>query len=174
VLNPFSKFILLSSKCACLGSHPISQKPSVNLLTLINTAQVEKKQAEYEFLMKKRLEAQQTMELVDRELNLYNDNNNTTSWQLSEPATPPEFRDNGFPSALSRPNRFSASNLILSSPPGTSSRSSRAGSQVNSPPTERARAYQALTSPVSRRHSDEEEDDYEDEVLDFNHRSAAS
>ncbi len=56
----------------------------------------------------------------------------------SEPTTPPEYRDNVFPSAsvFSRSNRYSVSSLA--SPPGMNNRSSRSGSQLTSPPTELA------------------------------------
>lgn len=119
------------------------------------------------------------MDALEREeARLRNDLGGYGTGHQSEPTTPPEYRETGFPSALSRPNRFSTSGII--SPPATASRSSRAGSQV-SPPSERDRAYQALTGlpaqsvPGSRRESDEEEDDtYEDEVLNFDHRKAAS
>ena len=95
----------------------------------------------------------------------------------TQPPTPPEYRDSGFPTALSRPNRFSSSSIT--SPPGISAPSSRVDSQIGSPPTERARAYQALTgAPYSgtqtQRNSDEEDDSYDDDILGFNHRSAAS
>lgn len=97
----------------------------------------------------------------------------------SEPTTPPDYRETGFPSALSRPNRFSASGIM--SPPGLINRPSRAGSQVTSPPVERARAYQALTSahpsqsvPGSRRDSEDEDDQYKETFVAFNHRGAAS
>jgi hypothetical protein len=103
--------------------------------------------------------------------------------QHSEPATPPEFQENGFPSVLSRPNRFSASGLM--SPPGVINRPSRAGSQVTSPPVERARAYQALTGgggysqqsmPGSRHGSDGDEggDEYGERVPSFGYRGSAS
>ena len=96
----------------------------------------------------------------------------------SEPTTPPEIRDSGFPSALSKPNRFSASNLT--SPTGMLGRKTPGdSSRLNSPPNERARAYNALTSaapdtstPQSRQESDGEEE--RDETFDVNHRSAAS
>lgn len=53
----------------------------------------------------------------------------------SEPTTPPEHRDQVFPSAFSaRTNRYSSSSLT--SPPGFGNRSQRSGSQLTSPPTE--------------------------------------
>lgn len=97
----------------------------------------------------------------------------------SEPTTPPEPQETGFPTALSRPNRYSSSSII--SPPSYSTRSSRAGSQVTSPPNERDRALQALNGypsfsmPGSRGDSDEEEhDSYDGEVLSFDHKKAAA
>lgn len=59
---------------------------------------------------------------------------NLSSGHQSEPTTPPEYRDHGFPSVFSRNNRYSASSLA--SPPGLNSRPSRSGSQITSPPTE--------------------------------------
>ena len=96
----------------------------------------------------------------------------------SEPTTPPEYRENGFPTMLSRPNRFSASNLITS--PVSYKRLSRGDSQITSPPSERARAYDALTSaspsqsnPQTRDQSDEE-NEFNQVGFSQNHRSAAS
>lgn len=57
-----------------------------------------------------------------------------SSGHQSEPTTPPEHRDHGFPSVFSRNNRYSASSLA--SPPGLNSRPGRSGSQITSPPTE--------------------------------------
>jgi hypothetical protein len=156
------------------GGHPLTR------------AQLEKKQAEYEYLRQKKLQFQQEMDRIEalesralQDMAQYHDG----AGQQSEPSTPPEFQENGFPSVLSRPNRFSASGII--SPPGVINRPSRAGSQVTSPPVERARAYQALTGgaghmpysvPGSRNDSegDEGQDEYSDNVLSFNHRGAAS
>jgi len=127
------------------------------------------------------------MDLIDRQANQHEDDllrlsrdltqYKTLAGHQSEPGTPPELRNENGLARLSRSNRFSTSQLI--SPSGLSSRS-RAGSQVTSAPVERARAYQALTGgplppslPSSKQQSDEEEDSYEDEVLNFNHRAAA-
>ena len=65
----------------------------------------------------------------------------------------------------------------MSSPPGIFTQQPKADPHLTSPPTERARAYNALTAaapslPHSKSNSDEEE--AQDEILDFNHRSAAS
>ena len=54
----------------------------------------------------------------------------------SEPTTPPEYRDQGYPSVFGRSNRYSSSSLT--SPPGLSVRSHRSGSQLTSPPSELA------------------------------------
>lgn len=81
----------------------------------------------------------------------------------SEPSTPPEYLDSssGFPSAFSRPNRYSASSLT--SPLGLYSRPIRAGSQLVSPssglsmPRYARDEVLARSVPGSRRNSDEEE-----------------
>ncbi|CAK7566470.1 MAG: hypothetical protein SEPTF4163_004416 [Sporothrix epigloea] len=65
----------------------------------------------------------------------------------SEPTTPPECHEtsSGFPSMLSRPNRYSTSSLT--SPPGLLfNRPGRSGSQITSP---RAGAIQSSASPSS-------------------------
>ena len=59
---------------------------------------------------------------------------NLSAGHQSEPTTPPEYRDQVFPSVFARSNRYSASSLA--SPPGLNSRPSRSGSQITSPPTE--------------------------------------
>lgn len=59
---------------------------------------------------------------------------NLSPGHQSEPTTPPEYRDNGFPSMYSRQNRYSSSSLV--SPPGLTNRLSRSGSQLTSPPVE--------------------------------------
>lgn len=82
----------------------------------------------------------------------------TYNGHQSEPTTPPEYHDNGFPTSLSRPNRYSAT---ITSPtngrPANVNRPSRSGSQ--------AFTYQSTAShnpsksvPGSRRNSDEEEE----------------
>ena len=84
----------------------------------------------------------------------------------SQPTTPPEYSDsNGFPTALSRPNRFSMSSI---NPGMTTPRGSRSGSQITSPPSSNpgtqgaANGYLPSKSvPGSRRNSDEEGDEFE-------------
>lgn len=161
----------------------MSPSSRVNGITLYGASsdvpQIEKKQAEYEYIKRKREQFAAEMAALDREEQRLR--GEIGAGQQSEPTTPPEYQNNtnsGFPTALSRPNRFSSSSVV--SPPSFSGRPSRTGSQVTSA-SERDLAYQALTGlPAqsvsgSRRESDEEEDDrYEDEVLNFDHRKAAS
>jgi hypothetical protein len=91
-------------------------------------------------------------------------NNNSTAGHLSEPTTPPEYREtnSGFPSVFSRPNRYSTSSLT--SPPGLYTRPGRSGSQLTSPQSgiiqSRLIMDDKLPSksvPGSRRNSDEDE-----------------
>lgn len=83
-----------------------------------------------------------------------------TAGPVSEPTTPPDYSDTGFPSSLSRPNRFSASSIT--SPPGLNNRFSQSSSQLASssgivngrnPPQKPP----AKSMPGSRRNSDDEE-----------------
>lgn len=80
----------------------------------------------------------------------------------SEPTTPPEYRESssGFPSAFSRPNRYSTSSLT--SPPGLYNRPGRSGSTLISPKSAvlQSRLMMeglAKSGPASRRNSDEDE-----------------
>nr|OQO30390.1 hypothetical protein B0A51_02350 [Rachicladosporium sp. CCFEE 5018] len=99
----------------------------------------------------------------------------------SEPTTPPEYAD-AFPSALSKPNRYSSSSVM--SPPGITNRGSRSNTQLTSPAGHYAQACNGNNAsnipsqsvPGSRRHSDDEEED-DDFLFDFNanaHRAAAN
>ncbi|KAI2485056.1 Vac7 domain containing protein [Pyrenophora tritici-repentis] len=90
----------------------------------------------------------------------------------SQPTTPPEYSEgNGFPSALSRPNRFSMPptvNLGMTTPRG-----SRANSQVTSPPSNvHGSNLPSHSMPGSRRNSDEEQDDFDND--DFTPLSPAA
>ena len=81
----------------------------------------------------------------------------------SQPTTPPELSEsNGFPTAFSRPNRFSMSSI---NPGMTSSRISRANSQVVSPPSTffGNGNLPSQSMPGSRRNSDEENDDFDND-----------
>jgi hypothetical protein len=99
----------------------------------------------------------------------------------SEPTTPPEYRDHGFPSVFSRTNRYSASSLA--SPPGLNNRSSRSGSQITSPPAELAQTLHnhinsdtlpSKSVPGSRRGSNDRVSAYIPEINGTNHRAPAS
>jgi hypothetical protein len=83
----------------------------------------------------------------------------------SQPTTPPEYSEgSGFPTAFSRPNRFSMSSI---NPGMATPRGSRASSQVTSPPG----AYGGNTNnnlpsqsmPGTRRNSDEDHDDFDND-----------
>ena len=83
---------------------------------------------------------------------------------LSEPTTPPEYRETagGFPTMFSRPNRYSTSSLT--SPPGLYNRQSRPNSQIASPQSGIMQSRLAFDDqlpsrsvPGSRRNSDEDE-----------------
>lgn len=146
--------------------------------------QGDKKKAEYEFLMQKKLDRQKQFEQLSKDrardevdLQRLQDELGFVSLNgaghQSEPTTPPEYGDtNGFPSALSRPNRFSTSSLMSSTGIFGSRKTPADSAKLASPPSERARAYNALTGgsgPQSRQNSDEE-DSYDD-VLGFERRS---
>ena len=144
--------------------------------------QSEKKKAEYEYLRQKQMQRQNQLDQLNiesrrEEIELHRLSQelgfNSGAGHISEPATPPEPREGGLPSTFSRPNRFSASHLI--SPPISHSRKTQ-----QSDTSERARAYNALTAgtpthslPQSTDQSDDGEGEM-DEVMDFNHRSAAA
>lgn len=88
--------------------------------------------------------------------------NNSNAGHLSEPTTPPEYRDtnSGFPTVFSRPNRYSMSSLT--SPPGLYNRPGRSGSQLTSPQAGIMQSRlmmdeNARSIPGSRRNSDEDE-----------------
>ncbi|EON61784.1 hypothetical protein W97_01001 [Coniosporium apollinis CBS 100218] len=134
---------------------------------------LEKKKLEFEFLREQRRRFAAEMQLIDLQSKREEDEMHRlaqdlshirTSGHQSEPTTPPEYRDNGFPSAFSRPSRFSSASMT--SPPGSSflsNRPSRAGSQVTSPPqaykTQPISHISSKSMPGSRRNSDEEDDE---------------
>ena len=98
----------------------------------------------------------------------------------SEPTTPPEYRDQVFPSAFSsRTNRYSSSSLT--SPPGLSNRSHRSGSQLTSPPSELAQSQHIQSNsetmpsksvPGSRRGSNDRATAYVPETTGSARRAA--
>jgi hypothetical protein len=90
----------------------------------------------------------------------------------SQPTTPPEYNEtNGFPSALSRPNRYSMSSV---NPSTSTPRGSRANSQVTSPPANLVNNgnLPSYSMPGSRRGSEENDDDFEND--DFTPLSPAA
>jgi hypothetical protein len=87
---------------------------------------------------------------------------NLTGGPVSEPTTPPDYSDAGFPTSFSRPNRFSINSIT--SPPGLNNRFSQSSSQLASPPpttTMNGRTTHqkppAKSMPGSRRNSEDEE-----------------
>lgn len=140
-----------------------------------NCHQLEKKKLEYEYLKEQRRRFEAEMELLDLqsrrdEEEIHRLSSDIQYGKHSQPTTPPEHKDNnnGFPSAFSRPNRFSMSSI--NSPAMGGTRTSRSGSQITSPPSVTSTqatigAQTQLPSksmPGSRRNSDEEaEDDYD-------------
>lgn len=91
----------------------------------------------------------------------------------SQPTTPPEYseKNTGFPTAFSRPNRFSMSSI------NPTSRGSRANSQVTSPPggffgngnsngssnNNNNNGHPSQSVPGTRRNSDEDHDDFDND-----------
>lgn len=112
------------------------------------------------------------MELIDLQSRRDEEEINRLSTDIrygkhSQPTTPPEYNNasKGFPTSLSRPNRFSLSSITGMTTP----RSARSGSQLASPPSAPANSNGFLPSksmPGSRRNSDEEGDDFDND--DFN------
>ncbi|KAI9759398.1 MAG: hypothetical protein M4579_002387 [Chaenotheca gracillima] len=156
---------------------------------------LERKRMEYEALKEQRRKIEAKMQMLDQEQesDAQDLRKMSTDYEpgrappsaghahtghQSEPTTPPEYRDAGFPSALSRPNRYSTSSIT--SPPGFPNRAARSGSQLISPLTTISQSQvtsnklPSKSVPGSRRNSDENEQDsaYEEEPVD--HRSAAA
>lgn len=85
------------------------------------------------------------------------------SGPVSEPTTPPEYRDAGFPTAFSRPTRFSTSSVTSSpgifnifSPSQVTSPPPAAQSKASSVQTPSNR-FSVQSVPGSRRNSEEDE-----------------
>ncbi|KAJ4378671.1 hypothetical protein N0V86_005542 [Didymella sp. IMI 355093] len=142
---------------------------------------LEKKKLEYEYLKEQRRRFEAEMELIDLQSRRGEEEIHRLSSEVrlnkpahSQPTTPPEYSDNGFPNAFSRPNRFSMSSIQQ---PATriTPRGSRANSQVTSPPSSSFFNNNGLPSqsvPGTRRNSDEEHDDFDND--DFTPLSPAS
>lgn len=131
---------------------------------------LEKKKLEYEYLKEQRRRFEAEMELIDLQSRRGEEEIQRLSSEVryskpahSQPTTPPEYNDgNGFPTAFSRPNRFSMSSI---NPGMTTPRGSRANSQVTSPP---ATFYgnnnlPSQSMPGTRRNSDEDHDDFDND-----------
>lgn len=86
---------------------------------------------------------------------------NLTAGPVSEPTTPPDYTDAGFPTSFSRPDRFSISSVT--SPPGLNNRFSQSSAQLASSPSGAVNGRNlppkppAKSMPGSRRNSDDEE-----------------
>jgi len=148
-------------------------------------SQSEQKYRHYEQLLAEQRRIQALVEQVDPELRKEVDENMRHEIAVSrmlaqsEPTTPPEYAD-AFPSALSKPNRYSLQSLT--SPPGIINRPSRASTQLTSPPNLYNRPFSShnpnlpsQSMPGSRRQSDDEEDE-DDFLYNFDasvHRAAA-
>lgn len=83
------------------------------------------------------------------------------SGPVSEPTTPPEYRDSGFPSVFSRPTRFSTSSVTSSpgifnifSPQVTSPTATQSKPSSVQTPNNR---FSVQSVPGSRRNSEEDE-----------------
>lgn len=94
------------------------------------------------------------------------------SGHQSEPTTPPEYRDNGFPSAISRPNRLSLASMV--STPGIGSIASPRANRSGSQSITSSFTAQGLSVPGSRRGSDEETDSYQFEIANLGTRRQAT
>ncbi|GME56648.1 Pumilio domain-containing protein [Neofusicoccum parvum] len=152
------------------------------------TFQLEKKKAEYEYLKEQRRRFEAEMELYDLQLQGAQSDyarlsqevgRNNYAGHQSEPTTPPEYRDQGFPSAFSRPQRYSMQGLA-SPQQGFqtgSNRPSRSGSQITSPGQNFNQGISHMPSksmPGSRRGSDEEEENNEFDISNMNPRSGGA
>ena len=123
----------------------------------------------YESLLLKQRELQAQLAQFDPETRrevedgLRHEEDITRMMASSEPASPPDYAS-AFPSAFSRPNRYSTTSLT--SPPGIFTRPRQSSTQLTSPSAGFERPYTSgnvhlpsQSVPGSRRHSDDEEED---------------
>lgn len=144
--------------------------------------QLEKKKKEYEALREQRRRFQTEMDLLDLqskrdadELARLSSDISLYSGHQSEPTTPPEYREAGFPTSLSRPNRYSTQSLMSPNGKGSfSNRPSRSGSQAL--PASNSNSHLPPSSvPGSRPNSDEDDDDdYEFDLPTVQSRTGAA
>lgn len=172
------RFTADSGRTPTLASITTQRPPEPQEFTQYKVQLLEKKKADYERIREQRRRFEAEMQKLDQqqrtdeltiaqmEEDLAHGHRNGIGMpgHQSEPTTPPEYREtsSGFPTFLSRPNRYSASSLV--SPPGLYSRPGRSGSQLASPQSAVLRsgfAYDdglpSRSVPGSRRNSDEDE-----------------
>lgn len=164
---------------ACERIHSMPFQASISTAEL-TYRQSERAARHYEQLLQAQRKIQEELEKVDvntrREVdeNIRHEQSVTQLFAQSEPTTPPEY--NAFPSAFSRPNRYSAASLT--SPAGISTRPNRSSTQLTSPSAGFARTYNSNSNangsnipsqsvPGSRRQSDGEEDDDDDFIYGY-------
>jgi hypothetical protein len=158
-------------------------------ITPLTPLQLQKRKEEFEHLREQRKRFQTELELMDLRAKASEHELQRLEHDLhrislpgyqSEPTTPPEYRENGFPSAISRPNRLSMASLTSAQGVGSiaSPRTNRSGSQsyaaYNSSSNNMSQNSSQLPSssmPGSRRGSDEEEDNYQYEIANLNRRA---
>jgi hypothetical protein len=132
--------------------------------------------AELEIFNMQQAKEKQELDQMAQELHRVN----LSTGHQSEPTTPPEYRDHGYPSVFSRTNRYSSSSLT--SPPGLN-RTSRSGSQLTSPPSELAQTLHnhinsdtlpSKSVPGSRRGSSDRIAGYVPEISSTTQRGGAA
>jgi hypothetical protein len=152
------------------------------------SAQLEKKKQEYERIREQRRRFELEMQKLDQqsrreaiELAQMEEEMTRVTGHQSEPTTPPEY-SSGFPTAFSRPYRYSMSGLasgLVSPPAFPVNRPFRSGSQLMSPPASMQSRHAwdeavvpSRSVPTTRRNSDDEERDEAFRQDLSNHRSA--
>ncbi|OAX77995.1 hypothetical protein ACJ72_07700, partial [Emergomyces africanus] len=164
----------LSSWPAFNNTQPLPMPESLDFLstaTQIHKSQLfEKKKAHIEYMREQRKRFEADMKLLDlqqekerQELDqmardLANANSSLAG-VVSEPTTPPEYRENGFPTVFSRPTRFSTSSATapgvfnLFGPSQVISSTGQAKSTISTAPSQASAPHSMLGS---RRNSEEE------------------
>ncbi len=154
------------------------------MLTLI---QYEKKRQQIEQVREQKRKFEAQMKLLDLQEQRLQQSTSTSDMEhlgrgfgrvnlaggpVSEPTTPPDYADTGFPTSFSRPNRFSVNSLT--SPPGLNNRFSQSSSQLASSPSGAVNGRfpsqkpPAKSMPGSRRNSEgrnSEDEEYFPEEL---------
>jgi hypothetical protein len=110
--------------------------------------QYEKKRQQIEQVREQKRKFEAQMKLLDLQEQRLQQSTNTSDMEhlargfgranlaggpVSEPTTPPDYADAGFPTSFSRPNRFSINSVT--SPPGLNNRFSQSSSQLASSPS---------------------------------------